>query len=89
MPQALRARLVRKHRATLKHNVRAVLRDEVLDGSRSIARLNVHFTPLARDGALESVLVMFEIASQAPAGRNDRRPRSPTRKRTKSGGRGQ
>ena len=64
VPPALRTRLMRRHRAALLRNTRTVLRGEVLDGPRSRANLNVHFTPVARDGAPESVVMMFEITSR-------------------------
>ena len=82
VPPALRTRLMRRHRAALLRNTRTVLRNEVLDGPRARANLNVHFTPVARDGAPESVLMMFEITgrslAEAAARKDVRRRRSPS-----------
>jgi nitrogen-specific signal transduction histidine kinase len=74
VPPALRSRLVRRHRATLSRNTRAVLRNEVLDGPKSRANLNVHFTPLAHNGAPESALIMFEVMGRSTesAGTNEK-----------------
>ena len=73
VPLAFRNRLLRRHRATLAHSTRGVLRNEVLEGPRGSSDMNVHFTPLARDGAPQSVLIMFEITSNKPAQRAERR----------------
>jgi two-component system CheB/CheR fusion protein len=75
----LRNRMIRRHHTTVSRNTRTVLRNEVLNGPKSRANLNVHFTPLAHDDAPESVLIMFELTSGAAGLQPSDGSRAPSR----------
>ena len=74
--QSLRQLLLRKVRAVTEKKKASVLRGQELKSGRATSTMDVHFTPLSRDGSSLSVLLMF-----SPVPGNPGRP-EPARKNT-------
>jgi two-component system CheB/CheR fusion protein len=88
LEQSLSRTLVRRARAVLKSQKGTVLRQLAfrIGGNRQV--FDLHFTPIARDAAMEGVLIMFggprertaQLANQAAAANPGNSPRAAARK---------
>ncbi|HEX7962257.1 MAG TPA: PAS domain-containing protein, partial [Terriglobales bacterium] len=67
--QSLRQLLLRKVRGVTENRKASVLRGQELKTGRTASTMDVHFTPLSRDGSSLSVLLMFSPVSNNPAGK--------------------
>ena len=78
--QSLRQSLLRRVRAVIENKKASVLRGQELKSGRVATNMDVHFTPLSRNGSAFSVLLMFSPVPGNP-GRAES-PRSKSAKRT-------
>lgn len=74
--QSLRQLLLRKVRGVTEKKKASVLRGQELKSGRTTAHMDVHFTPLSRDGSALSVLLMFSPVPGNPGNAEPARNKS-------------
>jgi len=83
--QSLQQSLMRRVRAVTEQKKASILRGQELRTGRVTTNIDVHFTPLSRDGSSLSVLLMFSPVAGNPgkseSSRSNPARRNPARKK--------